>query len=269
MADLADVEDALSQLVVSTLYPAGTDNESILGVFCRAYRGWPSPAALNVDLQAGIVNISVAPDSDMGRTTTRFKLSWHADRGPSTLIMEVVERTVVIGGLPTVGEVAGVLVDGESYVYAVRDGDTPDVVAAVLAAMVRSTQVVLLTGATLSIPSAVTVIARSVRFGNGFEEVRRQERDIRIISWCPTPSLRDTATAAIDQAVVRHDFLTLPDTTKARILYKGTSVYDQAQNSLLYRRDLIYTVEYPTTIVEVLPAMLFGHLSLNAAEFVA
>ena len=79
--------------------------------------------------------------------------------------------------------------------------------------------------------------------------------------------MRDRAVAAIDHSLVHQGFILLPDTTKARIIYKGTSVYDQAQNSLLYRRDLIYTVEYPTTVTELIPAMLFGDLSLNTARF--
>ena len=39
----------------------------------------------------------------------------------------------------------------------------------------------------------------------------------------------------------------LPDATQARIVYRNTASYDQAQNALLYRRDLIYTVEYATS----------------------
>ena len=46
-------------------------------------------------------------------------------------------------------------------------------------------------------------------------------------------------------------------------------VFDQSQDALLYRRDLLYRIEYPTTINELLPSMLFGDLILNAAEFTA
>ena len=42
------------------------------------------------------------------------------------------------------------------------------------------------------------------------------------------------------------DFLLLPDASQARIMYHNTAGYDQSQNALLYRRDLIYTVEYPS-----------------------
>jgi hypothetical protein len=269
MADLADVEDTLVGLIVSALYPEGIDADSILGVPCRVYRGWPGPSALNVDLLAGTVNVTVAPDTDAGRTTTRYSLSWQDDPIPPTLSAVVEDLTVTFSGLVTADQATGLLVDGQTYVYPAREGDTPNVVAASIAAMVRSSRPAHLNGSTITIPGATKLIARVVRSGTGFTEVRRQERDLRVISWCPTPATRDTVVAAIDQALVRYAFLDLEDRTRARVLYKGTSVYDQAQNALLYRRDLIYTVEYPTTIMETLPAMLFGQLSLNTAEFTA
>jgi hypothetical protein len=269
MVDLADVEDKLAALVVSALYPLGVDSDSILGTACRVYRGWPSPAALNADLLSGTVNVTVAPDNDVGRTTTRYSLSWHDRPAPPTLRAIAVENTISFDGMVTRDQAVGLLVDGQTYVYPTHDDETPDIVAAALAAMVRSVRPVHLNGSSITIPGTEQVIARVVRSGGAFSEVRRQERDLRVISWCPTPATRDAAVAAIDQTLVRHAFLGMVDRTKARVLYKGTSVFDQAQNALLYRRDLIYTVEYPTTIMEILPAMLFGNLSLNTAEFTA
>ena len=73
---------------------------------------------------------------------------------------------------------------------------------------------------------------------------------MRIICWCPTPAIRDAVAAAIDAAIDQMSFLILPDDTNARVVYRNTASYDQAQNALLYRRDLIYTVEYPTVTVD-------------------
>jgi hypothetical protein len=52
-----------------------------------------------------------------------------------------------------------------------------------------------------------------------------------------------------------------------KLTYAGTRVFDQSQDALLYRRDLLYQVEYPTIINASQPAMLFGDLLLNAANF--
>jgi hypothetical protein len=94
-------------------------------------------------------------------------------------------------------------------------------------------------------------------------ESRRQEKDLRIVCWCPSPSVRDAVAAAIDIALDRVAFLGLADTTNARVTYKNTVSYDQAQNALLYRRDLVYTAEYPTVTTIQQPSMIFGAVAIN------
>jgi hypothetical protein len=100
-------------------------------------------------------------------------------------------------------------------------------------------------------------------------EVRRQTQGFRVICWCPSPSLRDTAAVAIDTMLATVRFITMPDGTAARLTFSGSTVLDQSQDAILYRRDLVYTVEYATTITAVQPSMLFGSLDLNAANLIA
>lgn len=269
MADLSQVEDRLVTLITSAIYPNGTDADSILGTGCRIYRGWPASAALNADLQSGLVNVTVAPDTDQGRATTRYRLDWVGSQSPATLAATVAGDSVMFSGTATARHAVGLLIDGRPFAYPVRDTDDPGVVAASLAAMIRTVRVAHLNGTMITVPGATTLIARIVTSGTSFREARRQERDLRVICWCPSPSTRDATATAIDQTLVRHDFLDLADESHARLQYRGTAVYDQAQNALLYRRDLIYTTEYPTIIADTLPAMLFGHLKLNSAEFTA
>ena len=87
--------------------------------------------------------------------------------------------------------------------------------------------------------------------------------------WCPTAATRDSSASAIDQSFAALSFIDLPDGSQGRLTYSGTSEFDQSRDALLYRRDLLYTVEYPTMISAVQPAMLFGNLDLNAATFIA
>jgi hypothetical protein len=63
-------------------------------------------------------------------------------------------------------------------------------------------------------------------------------------------------------------FIALADGTAARLIFSGTATFDQSQDAILYRRDLIYTVEYATTVTALLPSMLFGSLDLNEANFI-
>lgn len=263
MPDLSDIEARMVDTIVAALYPQGTDQESLLGVPCRVYRGWPMPTSLNGDLATGIVNITVAPDIDTGRTTTRFSLDWAVHHASQALYATVHETTVSLSGEPSVDQSVGILVDGLTHIYRVREGDSIAVIAANLAAMIRSGRAVHLMGSTLSIPGAVQLVARVATGGTAFREARRQERDLRVMAWCPGPEARDQAASAIDSAFAATSFLITSGDIHSRITYKGTSVYDQAQNSQLYRRDLVYTVEYPTILSDDLPAMLFGDLGFN------
>ena len=76
--------------------------------------------------------------------------------------------------------------------------------------------------------------------------------------WCPTPVGRDGLAAAIDNALSNMDWLPLADGSVGRLLYHGTIETDESENANLYRRNLDYTVEYPTTMQMSGPQMLFG-----------
>jgi hypothetical protein len=67
--------------------------------------------------------------------------------------------------------------------------------------------------------------------------------------------------------MVKTPFLTLDDSTSARVLYRDTSVYDQSENASLYRRDLLYNVEYATIVTQANPSMLFGDINLGGQQF--
>jgi hypothetical protein len=269
MADQSDAENALVSLVSSGLYPNGTGATSVPGPDCRVYRGWPNSAALDSDLAAGKINVTVFPGSGAGRTTTRYAEQWIGSPAELSLTAEVAGTSVTFGGTAESGQIAGILVDGRSYAYRIQTGDTPELVAANLAAMARDSSVVQLSRGTLTIVGAGSLMGRVVADAPVQQEVRRQEQDFRITCWCPTPASRDAAAAAIDQSLSSIRFLALPDGTQGRLVYSGTTVFDQSQNASLYRRDLMYSVEYATILSASQPAMLFGNLVLNAASFTA
>ena len=259
MADLSDVETAIAALVEAILYPQGTSAPSILGTLTRVYRGWPNPAALNTDLAAGNVNITVFPDAQARRNTTRF-IDPPTPAAPvaPTLTVTVSGQSVTFGGSASLGQLAGLLIDNAAFVHRTQPGDTPEGVAATLAAYIRTSRIAQLSGASITIPGAGSVIGRVVADQSAQAETRRQLQTIRLSCWCPTPTTRDTAAAAIDQALSLTNYLTMPDGTAARLQEAGTLVFDQSQNANLYRRDLLLEVEYATTASETLPAMIFG-----------
>lgn len=264
MADQSDVETALVALASAALYPNGTEAASVPGVNCRIYRGWPSAAALDADLRAGVVNVTVFPGQG-GRVTTRYQQQWAANPTSATLTASVSGLSVSFDGSATVGQLAGLLIDQHSYAYRTQVGDTPAAVAANLAAQARADQIVLLSGATLTVPGAGRLLARVVADQTAQQEVRRQLQTFRVTCWCPTPSTRDLAAVAIDQSLATMAFVSLSDGTQGRLIYAGTVVFDQSQDALLYRRDLLYSVEYATTLSVMQPAMLLGQIDVNAA----
>lgn len=269
MADLADVEDALLQVVTSALYPEGSDSASIIGVDCRLYRGWPVPNALNADLNAGIVNVTVFPSEVAGTALAHLPIEYRRESAVAGLAVTVAQGAAIFSGVPRETDCAGILVDDRSYVHRPEAGETAASVAAQLAQLIRVDRVVHLAGASLSVPGARRFVARVVADQVSYREIRRQQQAFIVACWCPSPGLRDATAQAIDLAVARQHFMTLGDGSSARVRYQNTAQYDQAQNALLYRRDLTYLVEYPTVMRVREPSMLFADLRIGAAELLS
>ena len=259
MADLSDVETAITNAVEALIYPLGTSAPSILATTVRVYRGWPNPAALNADLAAGNVNLTIFPDPQANRITTRM-IDPPAPSAPvvPTLTVAISGQTATFGGVASTGQVAGLLIDNAAFVHRTQSGDTPEGVAATLAAYISTSRIALASSATVTIPGAGSIIGRVTADQSAQAETRRQIQSLRLTCWCPTPALRDEAASALDRGLSEIAFLPLPESTHARLRPVGTRVFDQSQNANLYRRDLLLEVEYATTVTESLPSLIFG-----------
>lgn len=266
MADLSDVENALLGLIAGALYPNGADALPLTGTLSRVYRGWPEAASLDADLAAGYVNVTVFPEPG-GRNTTRYLNEWLlAAQVKPTLSVEVVGDSVTFGGNAASGQLAGILLDGATYVHPTEPADTPASVAADLAASIRPNRIVLLSGSTIIAPFAAVLKARVVAKQPALMQTRRQEQLFRITCWCPDPPTRDATAAAIDAALAQMMFIPLSDGSQGRVRFRSGAVLDQAEDASLYRRDLVYSVEYATTLSALLPTMLFADITLGTAS---
>ena len=259
MADLSDVESAIAAATEAIIYPQGINAPSILGTVVRIYRGWPNAAALNADLANGVVNLSIFPDPQSHRNTTRL-LDPPTPSAPvlPTLTVTVAGQTATFGGTAGIGQIAGLMVDNSAFVHLTQKGDTPENVAATLAAYIRQSRIALANGANVTVPGAGSIIGRVVADQVVLNETRRQVQSLRLSCWCPTPVLRDTTSSLIDQSLSASTFVTLADGSSARLRNIGTRVFDQSQNANLYRRDLLLEVEYATIITQTLPSVVFG-----------
>jgi len=233
MADLSDVENALVSIIAQVFYPAGTGQPSALGAAVRIYRGWPSKPELEADLRAGAVNVSVYAQN-RERVVTRFQNAWRLLTGPPTptVTFSVSGQTVTIGGTVSVPQNAAVIVNGAAgYSYALQQTDTPTTIA----------------GPVLTVPGAVSLVGRAGTFGTSLRELKRQRRDIQIALWANNPTLRDQVAILLDPALAAMEFIPLADGTAGRLVYVSSPHDDTVQKEILYRRNLIYSVEYGTT----------------------
>src|SRR5947209_9799100 len=110
------------------------------------------------------------------------------------------------------------------------------------------------TGPVLTVPSQTGVQAVVEADTEMWIETRRQEQNVWVIGWSPTPAARDAVMAAVDEGFANmldpHGHLTdqfpLPDGPSARLLYMSNHTDDQHQRAGIWRRDLRYVVCYPT-----------------------
>ena len=267
MADLSDVEEALLRLAAEVLYPEGPAAPSLIGRACRLYRGWPQGAALDADLSAGLAHVTVFPEARPQAVTTRHPDRWDKIGAVVPgLVITVQGRSATVAGSAHAGQVAGLMVDGMAVVHRTARGDTPEMVAAVLATYLRTRKIVTVEGATLSVAGSGPMVGRVVADQTMRRETRRQRQVIRLSAWCPDPATRDRLAGAIDAHLSAVDFIDLPDGGRGRLLFRGSTVLDQGRAARLFRRDLFYAVDYATTLVATQPAMIFGDMRFSPAN---
>lgn len=269
MADLSEVEQALVGCVLAALYPEGVDAGSTAGSVCRVFRGWPVSAQLAADLFQGTANVSVF-SLPGGRTTTRWPVEDNAMPAVPALQVAVTGSSATFSGTVSVGQLAGVLISGRSYVYRTREGDTLGAVLAALRDLIQGDHAVLIIGGTLMLPGLAHVVARTGSDSSVRSELRRQEKRVRVSVWSGSPEQRDVVASAVDGALASIDFLPLADGTTARLRSEGGTVVDNQEEAAgLYRRDLVFAVEYATTVVVTQPSMLFGSLLIDETMIVS
>jgi hypothetical protein len=267
MADQADVESALAAVIANALYPNGTAMPSAVGALCRIYRGYPAAPSLDADLAAGTVNVSVVAAEGPVRNVTRYPRQWIATAPVAAVLsVAVAKGMATFSGVCAVGQLAGVLVDDAVFAYAVQGNDSPATVASNLGALLRTGGFLVdYVGASVGVPGAARFVARVVAGAGALQEIKRQVQEFRITLWCPGPAARDAVAPVIDDLLAGLSFLPLADGSSARLIFAGSTAQDNAADATLYRRDLIYSAEYPTTLALQTPSMLFGTAAMSVA----
>lgn len=250
MADLSDVENVLLATVTPIVYPNGNTQPSIVNAGVRLYRGWPIAAQLDTDLAAGLSHVSIYSMPNMERNITPYPRDDEVVTAPVNTVTAIAAgNAITIGGTISTPQNVIVLAGNRKlYAYAVKSNDTlasiATAVAALIAADFPGTAAV---GPVITIAGKPGVVqARVAGAGQVGVEEARQQKWFMITCWCPTPPIRDLLAKSIDLALKQIDFLTMPDGWAARLRYERTQSTDDAEKVQLYRRDLIFMVEYAT-----------------------
>jgi hypothetical protein len=256
MADISDVENALVALIADAIYPNGSTQASVINADLIVGRGWPVPEKLYDDLKAGKVTVSVYPQNGVERNTTRFTTDIHTLNIPAPTVTATISGQTITftGSLPTPQNIGVIIGDfsptAKTAIYPATSADTMITIAAGLAALLVTAGIAATaSGPVLTLPATAIASASVGVFGTAWQELKRQERSIQVTLWCPTPAMRDLAAPLIDVALVQNEHLLLDDGSGARLVYQRTMISDERQTVEIYRRDLVYMVEYATTLI--------------------
>jgi hypothetical protein len=250
MADVSDVQDALVTLIGAVLYPSGTGSPSITALPTLVYGGWPQGSQLDSDMlgftngQGGRIHVTVFPTATEKNSTRYFPDYGPVTVVPPTITLTKVGQTITLTGTISTPQNIALLINNLPYVYAVQAGDTLTTAAAGLAALVAGATSA---GAVITIPvSGAITAARAGGSGTAIRFTRTMERTCQITIWADTPANRTATAKAIDTVLSGTEWITFPDGTGGHLKYGSTHIDDMVQKANLYRRDLMYSVEYST-----------------------
>jgi hypothetical protein len=269
MGSMSMVEDALTDLIAAQLYPNGSP-PSVLGYKVKIYAGWPDPQQLDTDMvetsgAPTAAHVSVYPQG-MARNVTRFPNEAVESAIPAaTYTLAQAGQDVTVGGAapsPYVAHNLAIFLAGKPYVVTATAGQTPAQVATALAAVIAvDWPTVSRTGAVLHIPGAALIGALRVgTTGSTVREVRRQEQDVQIAAWSSNPASRAAVSDAYDAMLSNTPRLTLADGSIAKLTFKTQREDDFTQRQRIYRRLLVFTVEFGVTLEVSAPQIVAGQV---------
>lgn len=228
----------------------------------RCYRGWPLDAQLTNDLKAGVSNISIFSAPALARDTTRFlrmMTEQTASQAPITMTATMTGNLVTFAGTASISEVIGIADINHGYAYRLHANDTPTTVAAVFAAHIPNATSA---GATLTINTGNVVSVAYSADITTLTEVHRQLQIVRISVWTPTTELRDQICSILDPAIMWYDRMVFAENSiSGPICNAGTHVDDVVGLEFMWRRDLLYNIEYPTMYKRIETPMILGEIT--------
>ena len=244
MASVYDIQNTLVGLIAGVVYPNGTGQPSIGGVDTFIYAGWPQPQRLESDLNAGKCHISVYPLSTEKKMTESLGRPWRViSKGIPTILATVTGLQITLSGAVSTPTNINVYSGKQHHCYAVQPGDTLTSIATALSALIVGSSN---SGPVITMPATSVFSVRIGTLDSVGRILRRQQKDFQITVWTGTPSLRETVSAAVDNGLSSYTALSTVDGSPTVLQYKRSLQSDTGQSYLVYRHDMIFTVDFST-----------------------
>ena len=249
MADISDVTALLAQMAATACFPNGASSPSVTGNMndIRIFEGWPLQKTLDADMANGVSNVSIFPTPGSSAAVFQVLDEFYVISPPTYgLAASISGDTVTLSGTPGTGEYASIVADG-LYCYSRVGASANAILTAIAADAAANYSGVSVSGNSITFPTSRLVCHLGAPGTMG--KVTHRQKDSVIISiWAPTNALRNTIAMAVDVAFKAVNHLTFPDTSQGVLAYSNHRQMDTLESANIYRRDLIYTVEYATLL---------------------
>lgn len=249
MATLQQVLDALTaqiRLAVPLAPAAG-------GYPYVCYSGWVTQDDLKNEVAKGVRSHIAVYDLEVERNTTRFLPEWQTLAAPTvTLTASAAAGVITFGGTPAAGLNVGVTVGNRPAIaYQTTAGDTSlalvaQHVAAAINAAAQPGVSATVNGASISVTGGDASVAVGGT-GTITRQLEQIEKYFLISVWAPAPDTREAIAELIRPAFAALNFVPLGDGFNGRLKYVRTKNHEPQFNAQVFRRDLVYSVEFSTT----------------------
>lgn len=261
MADITDVTAYLAQQALVATYPNGTSQPSVANMDVRIFEGWPLPDQVELDLSGKVkdatgnlvareggpvCNVSIFPWGIAGGVPYQILDHTYTISEPAvTTTVAVTDQVITVSGTLSPGEFLTVVLD-DAVICSQTGANVAAMLAALAAQAVAAGYSATATATTLTIPFVFSMTVRQGGKGVAGKVTRRQCQHVMVTVWAPSPTVRTALASAIDNVIKQTIKPSMPDTSQAIVRYHGTYLNDDKQVTGVYRRDLIYDIEYAT-----------------------
>ncbi|UGY23724.1 hypothetical protein HU675_0038225 [Bradyrhizobium septentrionale] len=261
MADITDVTAYFAQTAFAAVYPGGTAQPSIAAMDIRIFEGWPTPDQLDLDMAGKmldaskqvvarpggpVASVSIFPMQGQGATVYQIlDETYVVSRPTHGMTFTLADNVITVSGQPVAAEYLTVIAD-DAHVYSASGSTIAELLAALASQAQTDYPQVASTATTLTIPGTHSIVARQGGKGVLGKVLHRQRQSIMTTVWAPSSAIRGTLGKAIDVALKKANKITMPDSSQALVIYNRTTNIDEMQTQAIYRRDLVFDVEYAT-----------------------